>query len=167
VDSRARIGTKRRTRRRVDVLLVANAGGHILQLHSLRNAWRSHSRVWVSADKSDVRSLLSGEEVYFGHSPTVRNLPNLARNTVLAWRLITALRPKVIVSTGAGMAVPFCWIGRLFGTRIAYVESLARVAEPSLALRTIRPIADVVYVQWEDLLRVVPEARYEGSVFPQ
>lgn len=138
----------------------------MLQLHTLREAWAGRSRAWVSADKSDVRSLLAGEEkVYFAHSPTARNLPNLARNTMLAWRLVSKLRPRVVVTTGAGMAVPFCWIARAYGARIAYVESFARVEAPSLAMRAIAPIADRIYVQWEELAETVPKARYVGSVF--
>lgn len=149
----------------VDVLLVCNSGGHLLQLHSLRGAWKDRSHVWVSSDKSDARSLLAGERVYFGYSPTARNLPNLLRNTLLAGRLVVRLRPRVIVTTGAGMAVPFCWIGRLFGARVAYIESFARVEAPSLSLRAIAPIADRVYVQWPELLAAIPRARFAGSVF--
>lgn len=121
--------------------------------------------MWVSADKSDVRSLLAGEQVYFAHSPTVRNVPNLVRNSVLALKLIHRFRPSVVVTTGAGMAVPFCWIAWAYGARIAYVESFARVEAPSLAMRAIAPIADRMYVQWQELVEVVPNARYVGSVF--
>ncbi len=144
----------------VDVLLVCSAGGHLLELHALESAWQDLSRAWVTFDKSDVRSLLAEETVFFAHGPTNRNVPNLLRNIVLSWRLVRRLRPRVIVTTGAGVAVPFAWVGRLFGAAVVYIESIARIEEPSLSCRLIRPVADRLYVQWPELLRALPRARY-------
>jgi UDP-N-acetylglucosamine:LPS N-acetylglucosamine transferase len=150
---------------RVDLLLVCSSGGHLLQLHALAGAWRPFVRSWVSFDKSDVRSLLRDEQVVFAYGPTNRNVKNLLRNVWLAFSVVRRTRPKVILTTGAGVAVPFSWIGRLFGARVVYVESLTRIESPSLSCRLIRPVADRVYVQWPELLPAVSGARYEGSVF--
>jgi beta-1,4-N-acetylglucosaminyltransferase len=148
---------------RVEVLLVCSTGGHLLQLHALEPAWRDLSRAWVTFDKSDARSLLADETVFFAHGPTNRNVPNLFRNFVLSWRLVRRLRPRVIVTTGAGVAVPFAWVGRLFGASVVYIESIARIDEPSLSCRLIAPVADRLYVQWPELLRALPQARYVDS----
>ena len=150
---------------RVELLLVCSSGGHLLQLHALAEAWRPFARCWVSFDKSDVRSLLAGEPVVFAHGPTNRSLKNLIRNLVLAVSVIRRRRPRVILTTGAGVAVPFAWIGRLAGARVVYVESLTRIDAPSLSCRLIRPVAARVYVQWPELVARVPGARYAGSVF--
>lgn len=150
---------------RVEVLLVCSSGGHLLQLHALADAWRPFVRTWVSFDKSDVRSLLRDEQVVFAFGPTNRSIKNLVRNLWLAFSVIRRTRPKVILTTGAGVAVPFSWIGRVAGARIVYVESLTRIESPSLSCRLIRPVADRVYVQWPELLPVVSGARYVGSVF--
>ena len=113
----------------MDVLLVCSTGGHLLQLVSLRRAWEGTSNAWVTFDKSDARSLLAGERVLYAHGPTNRDVGNLLRNLRLAWTLLRRLRPRVIVTTGAGVAVPFCWIGRALGARVVYVESLSRITE--------------------------------------
>jgi beta-1,4-N-acetylglucosaminyltransferase len=147
----------------VDVLLVCSSGGHLLQLHALAHAWSDLSNAWVSFDKPDVASLLATEKVFFAYGPTNRNIPNLLRNILLAWRLVRRLRPGVLVTTGAGVAVPFAWIARLFGARVIYVESIARIAEPSLSCRLISPVAIRIYVQWPDLLEALPRAHYVGS----
>jgi UDP-N-acetylglucosamine:LPS N-acetylglucosamine transferase len=151
--------------RQVDVLLVCSTGGHLFQLVALRDAWQGCSHAWVTFDKSDARSLLAGEQVYFAHGPTNRNLRNLVRNLALAWRLLRQLRPRAIVTTGAGVAVPFAWIGRALGARVAYVESVTRMSEPSLSCRLIKPVASRVYVQWPELARNLHGARFLGSVF--
>jgi UDP-N-acetylglucosamine:LPS N-acetylglucosamine transferase len=149
----------------VDVLLVCSTGGHLLQLVALREAWESRTRAWVTFDKSDARSLLRGEPVAYAYGPTNRNIPNLLRNLRLARRLVRQFRPKVVVTTGAGVAVPFAWIARLRGAKIVYVESFTRIDGPSLSCRLIAPVAARIYAQWPELADSYGRARYRGNVF--
>lgn len=142
---------------------MSSTGGHLLQLVALREAWEGFDRVWVTFDAGDSRALLSGERVVHAYSPTNRNVPNLLRNIGLAMRVVPRLRPTVILTTGAGVAVPFAWIGRLFGSRVVYVESLTRIDRPSLTYRLIRPVVSRTYVQWPELR--LPGAIYRGTVF--
>ena len=102
---------------RVDVLLVCTPGGHLMQLVGLRPAWEGMASAWVTYDSSDARSLLAFDRVFFAHGPGTRNLKTLVRNLPLAWRIIRELRPAVILSTGAALAVPFAWVGRILGPR--------------------------------------------------
>lgn len=148
-----------------ELLLVCSTGGHLLQLVALRDAWADFSRAWVTFDKSDARSLLAGERVYFAHGPTNRNLKNLLRNLVVAVRVVRQVRPAAMLTTGAGVAVPFAWIARLHGAKVVYVESLARIDGPSLSYRLIAPVASRRYVQWPELARRLPRTRFAGSVF--
>ena len=52
------------------MLLVCSSGGHLLQLCALRDSWAAFSRAWVTFDKSDARSLLSDERVFYAYGPT-------------------------------------------------------------------------------------------------
>jgi beta-1,4-N-acetylglucosaminyltransferase len=149
---------------RPQLLLVCSTGGHLLQLHALREAWEPFSRVWVTFDSGDTRSLLAGEDVIHAYGPTNRNIPNLLRNLVLAARVLVRLRPRAILATGAGVSVPFAWVGRLFGARIVFVESMTRIESPSLSCRLIRPTATRLYVQWPELQERLPSARFHGNV---
>jgi UDP-N-acetylglucosamine:LPS N-acetylglucosamine transferase len=154
----------------VDVLLVCSAGGHLLQLLALREVWGTASRAWVTFDKSDARALLRDETVVYAFGPTNRSfgvvaLRNTVRNLVLAWRVIGRMRPCVMLTTGAGLAVPFAWVGRLRRVRIVYLESFTRIDRPSLSCRLIAPVADRVYGQWPDFAAAVRGARYAGDVF--
>jgi UDP-N-acetylglucosamine:LPS N-acetylglucosamine transferase len=156
---------RRRAGERLDVLLVCSPGGHLLQLHGLREAWRGYSTAWVTLRRADAESLLRGERVHWAFGPTNRSLRNLLRNLLLARRLVATLRPRVILTTGAGVAVPFAWLGRLHGARVVYIESLSRIDSTSLSCRLIRPFADRVYGQWPEFVEALPEARFVGSVF--
>lgn len=151
---------------RVDVLLVCHSGGHLVQLASLQRAWEGYSTAWVTDDSSDARSLLKDERVYYGYGPAARSGVNLVRNIRLARRLIGELRPKIIVSTGAAMCVPFAWVARVRRVNVFYIESVTRIDSPSLTCRLVRPVASRLYVQWPDLAKRVRGSIYVGSVLP-
>jgi UDP-N-acetylglucosamine:LPS N-acetylglucosamine transferase len=123
--------------------------------------------VWVTFDKSDARSLLTAERVVYAFGPTNRSLRNLMRNLVLAWSVVRRVRPRLLITTGAGVAVPFAWVARIRGARVFYVESITRVEEPSLSCRLIAPIADRIYAQWPELAARMRSAVYAGSVFSE
>jgi UDP-N-acetylglucosamine:LPS N-acetylglucosamine transferase len=134
---------------------------------ALRRAWEGFTRAWVTFDKSDARSLLADERVVFARGPTNRNVPNLLRNLLVAWRVVRDVRPQVVVTTGAGVAVPFAWVARLHGAKVVYVESLARIDGPSLSYRLIAPIAYRHYSQWPELASTMRRSRYVGNVFSE
>jgi len=155
-----------RAESRVDVLLVCSAGGHLMQLHLLREAWEEEGLLtaWVTLDREDARTLLDGADVTFAFGPTTRNLLNLTRNSVLAWRLVRRRRPRAIVTTGAALAVPFAWIGRLHGISVIYVESLTRTRRPSLSCRLVLPVVSRAYAQWPELAAATPRMQFAGRV---
>lgn len=150
---------------RTEVLLVCSRGGHLSELFALRGAWENVPHAWVTYPYSDNQSVLKGEQVFFAYPQSPGRLKNVGRNLILAWRLLGRIRPKVVITTGAAVAVPFAWVARVRGARIVYVESATRVRTPSLSCRLVYPVADRVYVQWPELQRVLPRAIYAGSVF--
>jgi len=149
---------------RVELLLVCSAGGHLQQLLLLREAWQDRSRLWVTDAAADTRSMLSTEPAVFGDAPSSRSVVGLLRNSLRAVRLLRRHRPAVVLSTGAAIAVPFFWLGRLFGAEGVYVESVTRIESASTTLRLVRPVASRVYVQWPELSRTLPGSTYAGKV---
>lgn len=147
------------------LLLVANNGGHLLQLVSLREVWERYDRVWVTGDKSDRHSLLKGERVLHGHHPTDRNIPNMLRNFVMALRLLFRERPAAVMTTGAAMAVPFCYAAKLFGIKVIYLESFAKLTSPTFSGRLVYPISDLFLIQWPAMKEHYPRAVYAGTVY--
>lgn len=133
----------------VRIMLVANSGGHLLQMLALEPAFDGLQRVWVTLRAADSTSLLGDEEmVVYAHGPTNRSLGNLLRNLPLAWRTVREYDPDVILSTGAALAVPFFVVGRLSGKRLVYIESLSRVNGLSMSGRMVYPLTDTFFLQW-------------------
>jgi UDP-N-acetylglucosamine:LPS N-acetylglucosamine transferase len=134
----------------LSILLACSTGGHLAQLLKLDPWLRHHRRIWVTFDKPDARSLLTGEDVVWAHHPTTRNLPNLLRNLALSWRVLRRERPDVIVSNGAGVAFPFFVLGRLLGIRTVYIEVYDRIDSATLTGRLCYPLSDLFLLQWEE-----------------
>lgn len=146
------------------LLIVCSAGGHLTQAWALRPFWEQHERIWVTAPTRDARARLAGEHVIESHYPTDRNLPNLARNAVLARRVLRATRPDLILSTGAGVAVPFFALARHFRVPTIHVETVDRFDRLSLTARLLYPFADRFCVQWPELAEVVEGSTCIGVV---
>jgi UDP-N-acetylglucosamine:LPS N-acetylglucosamine transferase len=133
-----------------NVLLVGSSGGHLTQLWSLGPWWRKHRRTWVTFDTPDAVSLLRDERTVWAYSPTTRNIPNLLRNAILAWRTLRSDRPDIVVSTGAGVAVPFFVLAWLMRIPTAYIEVYDRIDSATLTGRLCRPFTTLMCVQWEE-----------------
>ena len=146
-------------------LLVGSSGGHLAQLMCLRPWWETHERLWVTFDTPDARSRLAGEPTRWAYHPTTRNLPNLLRNTWQAWLVLRRNRPDVIVTTGAGVAVPYFWLGRLFGARTVYIEVFDRISSRTMTARLCRPATSLFLVQWEEQLALYPGAVLLGPLW--
>ena len=146
------------------VLFVCSAGGHLAQLTALRDWWSGHERHWVSFDQPDARSVLAEETVTYAYSPTTRNVPNLLRNVGVARRVMRDFKPDLVVSNGAGVAVPFFYLARLQGVRTVYLEVYDRVDSRTMTARLCRPVTDLFMVQWEQQLALYPEAELVGQV---
>ena len=146
------------------VLLVCSSGGHFKASQQLQPFWSSCERIWVTFRSKTTEEFLTGsanhpsERVYWAYSPTNRNLPNLFRNLILAFRVILKHRPDVVLTTGAGVAVPFLIMGRLFGSQTVFIESITRVTSLSLSARLTRPFLNKLYVHWPQLQRRYPSA---------
>lgn len=149
------------------LLLVCSSGGHFKGLHQLQAFWKRHQRSWVTFDSATTRAGLEGEPVTWAHSPTNRNLPNLIRNALLSWRLLRRQKPDVILSTGAGVAVPFLILGKLLGCRTVFVESITRIETLSLSARLALPFLDVLYVHWPQLQARYPRAELISAAADQ
>ena len=147
------------------VCLVGSSGGHLTHLYMLKPFWQNKDRFWVTFDKEDARSKLKGEKMYGCHYPTNRNLKNLIRNTFCALKVLKKERPSVIISSGAAVAVPFFYIGKLMGAKLVYIEVFDRIDKPTMTGKLVYPIVDKFIVQWDEQKKVYPKAINLGSIF--
>lgn len=147
------------------ICLVSSSGGHLTHLYMLKPFWENKERFWVTFDKQDARSLLQNEKMYSCYYPTNRNIKNLIRNICVAWKVLKKEKPDLIISSGAAVAVPFFYLGKLFGAKLIYIEVFDRIDKPTMSGKLVYPIVDLFVVEWEEMKKVYPKAINLGSIF--
>lgn len=143
------------------ICLICSHGGHLSEMLQLMEAFEGHETFFVTYDSTRTREL---ERKYL-----LRNIGTNPLSMVQAlfstFRILRKEKPKVIVSTGAEIAIPAFYLAKLFRIKTIFIESWARVIEPSGTGRMVYPVADVFLVQWQRLLtRCGKKAKYEGAI---
>jgi len=144
--------------------LVCSSGGHLFQLHLLQQWWEKHERFWVTFKKADSLSLLDEEKVYWSYFPTTRSIKNLIRNSFLALKILFKERPEIIVSTGAAVAVPFFYLGKIMGCKLIFIEVYDRIHMPTLTGKIVYPVADAFILQWPEQKKHFPKGKVLGQI---
>lgn len=147
------------------VCLVGSSGGHLTHLYMLKPFWEDKERFWVTFDKEDARSILEGEKLIPCYYPTNRSIKALIKNTKLAWKVLHKEKPDVIISSGAAVAVPFFWLGKLMGCKTIYIEVFDRIDKPTVTGKLVYPVTDRFIVEWEEMKKVYKKAINLGSIF--
>jgi UDP-N-acetylglucosamine:LPS N-acetylglucosamine transferase len=146
------------------IAIVCSSGGHLFQMYVLGSWWKKYDTFWVTFKKKDAETLLEGRKTYWAHFPTNRSIKNLIRNLFMAWKILRKERPDLIVSNGAGVAVPFFWLGRLFRIKTIFIEVYDRIDSPSLTGKLVYGFSDEFLLQWEEQKKYYPRGKVLGQV---
>ncbi|MBQ8798860.1 MAG: polysaccharide biosynthesis protein [Lachnospiraceae bacterium] len=149
------------------IVFAASSGGHLEQLLMLKPLMEKYDSVFVTEKteynmgKTDVKtyylSQINRKELLF--------LPKLIGNSFRALRIIIKERPKVMITTGVLAIVPLALLMKLFGGKLIYLESFAKVTSKTLSGKLLYRFADRFYVQWEEMLKLYPNAIYKGGIY--
>ncbi|MRR49950.1 MAG: UDP-N-acetylglucosamine--LPS N-acetylglucosamine transferase [Rhodocyclaceae bacterium] len=146
------------------IVAVASGGGHWVQLRRLQAAFAGHDVAYATVQDEYRSDVPTGARFYLIRDATRWDRLGLV---VLAFQLLAIMvreRPHVVVSTGAAPGYFALRLGKLFGARIAWIDSLANVEEVSLSGRMIGPNSDLWLTQWPHLARD-EGPHYKGAVF--
>lgn len=150
------------------ICLASSTGGHLGELKKIIPAVAEHHYFIITEQSEMSRSLKDQERVYYLAQQERKNillLLHLFLNLFMSLYILVRERPKVIITTGAGAVLGLCLLGKLFGVKIVYIESFAKVYTASVTGRLIYKIADQFYIQWEQLRDVYPTGTYRGSLY--
>lgn len=153
------------------VLFISSTGGHFNELMQLKPMFEKYDyHIITEKDKTNKDLVQQYEKkIYF--------LPYGTRSKIFSYIikyfylcmktvfLYLKLRPKYIVTTGTHTAGPMCYLGKLFGSKIIYIETFANNNTKTVTGRLIYPIADLFIVQWKEMLKLYPKAVYGGSIY--
>ena len=152
------------------VLFISSTGGHLDELLQLDDIiQKNNSYLITEKTKSNLNLKNKYKHVnylVFGtkdHPFTYifKFLYNIIKSLILYLRI----RPKIIITTGTHTAVPMCYIGKLFGSKVVFIETFANSTTKTLSGKLVYPISDLFIVQWENMLKLYPKAIYGGWIY--
>jgi len=110
-----------------------------------------------------LKGMLPGVRIYHLTDPEQTFLKYLLNAAQSAW-LVIRVRPQVVLTTGAGVAVASALFGKLMGAKLIVIESAARVSSLSATGSLLYRFADLFIVQWPGLQSRYPRAIYGGCL---
>ena len=146
------------------ICLAASAGGHISQLLKLAESWDGYETFCVTTTQV-VRDKLSrfGEVYVVGECN--REHPIRVISVLLRCiRIMLRQRPDVVISTGAAAGCLLCFLGKMLGAKVIWIDSITNVERLSLSGRMVRYIADLFLVQWPELAGRYKRIEFVGTV---
>ena len=165
------IGHKDKVLKMKKVLFISSTGGHLSELLQLEPLFKKYDYHIITEKDESNESLKNkyGEKISFLPYGTRSKLfQYIFKYTVLCFKSVYyyfKIRPKVIITTGTHTAGPICILGKIFGSKIIYIETFANRNKKTATGRLIYPIADLFIVQWEEMLKLYPKAVYGGWIF--
>lgn len=145
-----------------ELCVVCSAGGHLSEALSAIQKVDADTFIVTKQDKH-VAGRISGYDHCFINDPHT-SLAGFFVNGIRSLYIFARQRPAIVLSTGSGIALALCMLGKLYGSKVIYIESGARVVESSKTGRFMYKYADVFYVQWKSMLKVYPRAIYMGRL---
>lgn len=152
------------------VLFIASTGGHLSELLQLKSLFKKYDS-YLMTEKT--KSTIDLKEKYkrvnylvYGTREHKFTYPfKFLYNCFKSLILYIKIKPNVIVTTGTHTAVPMCYIGKLFGSKIIFIETFANSETKTASGKLVYPIADTFIVQWESMLELYPKAIYGGWIY--
>lgn len=153
------------------VLFISSTGGHLKELLQLKPMFDKYDSYIVT---EKTKSTLNLKQEYgkklgyliFGTKDHMITYPfKLLANCFISLFYFIKFRPKYIITTGAHTAGPICCIGKIFRSKIIYIETMANLSSKTITGKLLYPISDLFIVQWESMLELYPKAVYAGFIF--
>lgn len=154
-----------------NVLFIASTGGHLNELMQVKPLFdKFNYHIITEKTKVDesfkeeygdkIRFLIYGTKKY-----PIRYIFKFIANCFISLYYFFRFQPEVVVTTGTHTAVPLCYIAKLFGSKIIFIETFANRTTGTVAGRLVYPIADTFVVQWEEMHKVYPKSVCWGWLY--
>ena len=93
------------------ICIVSSSGGHLTEVKSFEKIYKNYEYYFVLNYKIDLPKDMINRTFFISHSE--RDI-KFFLNLYEAYLIIKETKPQLILSTGAGPAVPFAIVGKFF-----------------------------------------------------
>lgn len=150
------------------VIFAASSGGHLTELLKVQELFKDYDYLLVTEMTDVTRDLKDKYNIkYVDYGPNKNKIKywwTIFKNLAKAIGIVAKFRPDTVVSTGAQVGGFFCYIGKFFGAKVIYIETMAKIKELSGTGHNVYKIADKFYVQWKSLEEKYEKAEYIGRL---
>lgn len=152
------------------VMFISSTGGHLNELLQLDSIIKNYDYSLITektkANKKLKKKYKKLDFLIYGTKDHKLSYPfKLLANCFISLYLYFKYQPDYIVTTGAHTAGPMCCIGKIFGSKIIFIETFANSNTRSRTGNLVYKFADLFIIQWEDLKELYPNATYGGWIF--
>ena len=153
------------------VLFISSTGGHLSEMMQLKNLFNKYDfHIITEKTKSNMKlkDKYPHKVNYLIYGTKDHRLTygfKLIANCFKSLYYYLKMRPQFIITTGAHTAGPMCCIGKIFGSKIIYIETFANMGTKTITGKLIYYFADLFIVQWEDMLKLYPKATFGGWIY--
>lgn len=151
----------------IKLCFAASSGGHYEQIIMLKPLMEKYES-FVITEKTRYECRIKEEKTYFVSQINRRERGLVLRmiiNTFKFFWIFVLENPDVVITTGVLAMIPLCFITKLFGKKLIFIESFAKVTTPTQSGKLVYKLADQFYVQWEAMLKFYPKAIYLGGIY--
>ena len=153
-----------RKRHKLRICLAASAGGHLSQLLKLADSWKGYETFCVTTTDVVREKLQIYGKVYVVGECNREHPFQVILVFFRCIKIILSKKPNVIISTGAAPGYLLCLVGRLFGAKIVWIDSIANIDRLSLSGRLILPLSDLILSQWPEVAKKYKPVEYVGTL---
>ncbi|MFT8929768.1 MAG: PssD/Cps14F family polysaccharide biosynthesis glycosyltransferase [Sporolactobacillus sp.] len=149
-----------------NIVLISSTGGHWSQLIEIYQKCKKKDNIYLITEKNATNDNIKGI-LFLTQQDRKSNwfIFVFLYNVIKSLYFVLKIKPIEVISTGAGMAVPFLMFSKIVGSKIIFIESFAKVTSPTLTGRIVYKFADEFFVQWPEMLKIYPKAKYRGSLY--
>lgn len=148
------------------VCFTSSSGGHFEQLLMLKKLFDYYdSFIVTEKTKYNQKYALTTYFLKQVNRSNIFFIFPLLYNVFFSIYILFKERPKIVISTGVLSTIPLCIFAKLLGKKLIYIESFAKINSATLTGKVMYKFADVFYVQWQEMLKVYPKAKFIGGIY--
>lgn len=154
-------------KKRIKVCLISSSGGHFSQVKQLLDLSKKYEVFLITEDNPTLNKK-NKKNIYYLMQQDRKKASFFIKLLLNTWKSLLFYfkeKPKVVISTGAGATLPMLIISKVFGAKIIFIESFAKVSSPTITGKIVYKFCDRFYVQWPELINYYPKAIYRGKLY--
>ncbi len=149
------------------ICFAASSGGHFEQLLMLEPIMEKYES-FVVTEKTSYKVTVKDKRMYYMHQVNRKEKTFVFLMIINAFKSLGIFikeRPDMVITTGVLAMIPLCLLAKLFGKKLIYIESFAKVTSATETGKLMYKFADRFYVQWKPMLDIYPNAIYLGGIY--